>query len=103
MNTTRHAPAALALAALLTSVVGCGGTAPGSDKQRLPPAPPSPAQYFKETQKSTMTTHGKVRTETVREQGDKIRYETDDGKKWIVGYSKRDDGTYDYQTPRPAE
>jgi hypothetical protein len=50
-----------------------------------------------------MTPHGKIRTETVREQGDKIRYETDDGKKWIVGYSKRDDGTYDYQTPLPAE
>jgi len=56
----------------------------------------SPADYFRENQTATMTPHGKIKTETVEEKNGKITYQTTDGKKWQVGYSKRADGTYEY-------
>lgn len=59
----------------------------------------SPVQHFKAKQGSTMTPNGKIKLASVKEVGDKIEYQTEDGKRWRVGYSKRADGTYEYQTP----
>ena len=73
---------------------GCsgGGTTPDTR---------SPAQYFRDRQKATMTPHGKIKMDTVIEDKDgMIQYQTtDDGKTWRVKPTKRDDGTYEFNTP----
>ena len=46
-----------------------------------------------------MTPNGRIMTDTVEEKDGKIEYQTDDGKKWRVEYSKQADGTYHYRTP----
>ena len=97
MNSIRHALSALVFSVLLATVAGSGGcNNPSTGK---PPDTRTPAEYFKERQAATMTPNGKIKTDTVKEKDGKIEYETEDGKKWSVGYSKRADGTYQYETP----
>jgi hypothetical protein len=82
--------------AMLLVAAGCGGgggAGKGTDTR-------TPGQYFKEHQASTVTPHGKIVTSSVEEIDGKIRYRTEDNKKWRVGYSKRVDGTYEYGTPQ---
>lgn len=86
--------ATLLLLALLAS--GCGGA--GNDS-RKPIDTRTAVQYFKEEQTATVTPHGRIRTDTVTERDGRIEYETDNGMKWTVAYSKRADGTYRYDTP----
>jgi len=61
------------------------------------------AQYFKEEQVNTVTPHGRIRTETVTERDGRIEYQTDNGMKWAVRYTKRADGTYHYQNPERTD
>jgi hypothetical protein len=86
----------LILAAFFLSVLGSGGC---KDKKPEEDAALSPAEYFKKHQGSTVTPNGKILMDSVQAAGEKIQYKTDDGKTWRVGYSKRADGTYEYQTP----
>jgi hypothetical protein len=96
MATTHCRPVALVLAAMLGTLIGCGGSETRSGKI---PDTRSAAQYFKEQQGTTVTPNGKIQTDTVEEKGGQIEYKTEDGKKWRVTYSKRADGTYQYGTP----
>jgi hypothetical protein len=74
--------------------LGCDGGTPG---------PQTPGRYFRQKQASTMTPNGKIRSASVKEVGDKIEYQTEDGKRWRVRYSRRADGTYEYQTPEAVK
>lgn len=80
-------------AVVLVSAGGCGeSTASKADTR-------SAAQYFKEKQTNTVTPHGKIMTNSVKEKDGKIQYKTEDGKEWLVTYTKRADGTYQYGMP----
>jgi hypothetical protein len=85
----------LVLAALLAVTAGCGG----SGRSNKPPDTRSAAQYFQEQQAHTVTPNGRIRTDTVQERDGKIEYQTEDGRRWQVGYSRRADATYEYGTP----
>ena len=87
---------ALALGISLADGGGCGGPAGMRDTR-------TPGQYFREEQAVTVTPHGKILTDSVEERDDKIEYSTQDGHRWRVGFSKRADGTYDYQTPEAVK
>lgn len=83
-------------AAVLAATVGCGaGAGPGGKVAD----PQTPAQYFRRHQGATVTPYGKVVLDSVEGKDDKIEFNTEDGKRWRVGYFKRADGTYDYGTP----
>lgn len=84
-------------AVVVIAVLGCGGTGPPGAGKAADTR--SPAQYFRERQATTITPHGKIRTDTVEERGGKLEYQTGDGKRWRLDYAKRADGTYDYGTP----
>jgi hypothetical protein len=80
----------------LASASGCGR------KPTINPQLPeiaTPGAYFKAKVAPTMDTHGKIVLDTVLQKGDKIRFQTEDGKKWVVSHSKRDDGNFEYSTP----
>ena len=87
---------AVAVGAILFAQAGCDGGGRGT-------AVPTPGEYFRRNQAPTVTPNGRIKLTTVKEVGDEIRYETADGKRWRVGYSKRADGTYEYRTPAPVE
>ena len=93
-------PAALLLAVVLTA--GCGQSDGGGKGGRAPDTH-TPLQYFKEEQAATVTPHGRIRTGTVTERSGNIEYETDNGMKWSVSYTKRADGTYRYGTPKRTD
>jgi hypothetical protein len=96
MNRLWRVLSVLIFAALLANALGCppSPSGPGKSSNAL-----TPGQYFQKQQESTMTPSGKIMTDTVEEKDGKIEYKTEDGKKWKVGYSKRADGTDQYQTP----
>jgi hypothetical protein len=99
MSRFHHCLLPVLFATLLVIGIGCGGgttTSTAHDKQ-------TPAQYFKERQANTMTTHGKIQTVSVEEKDGKIQYKTEDGKLWRVTYSKYADGTYSYGTPHEVK
>jgi hypothetical protein len=81
-------PCLLATVLSLTLTVGC-------DKEKAPSK--SPAAYFRETQKETSTTHGKIRIETVVDAEDStILYQTEDGRTWRVTATSDGRGGYRY-------
>lgn len=99
MNKVRRRLVPTILACLLTASLGCGG-----GKGSAPVVVGrTPVQYFRERQDTTVTPHGKIRMDTVAEQGGKIQYQTEDGRKWCVSYSKQADGTYQYGTPEEVK
>jgi hypothetical protein len=59
----------------------------------------TPVGYFVKHQQATITTHGKILMGSVSENNALIQFQTEDGKKWQVSYSKRADRTYQYGTP----
>ncbi len=101
MNTLYRCLCPALFVAILVMGLGCGGGGGGGGGTGISRVPDTrtPAQYFKEQQAFTVTPHGKILTDTVTEQDGRIRYATEDGKQWSVGYSKRADGTYQYGTP----
>jgi hypothetical protein len=92
----------LFFALFATSLVigfGCGSNTTRS----VPNDKLTPAKYFKERQANTITTHGKIMTDSVEEKDGKIQYKTEDGKMWRVSFSKNTDGTYYYGTPQEVK
>lgn len=83
----------------LLLMLGCGGNQGPTPKS----VSPSPAQHFREHQGSTVTPHGKIRIGTVEEKDGKIQYQTEDGRKWRVPYTRRADDTYQYGTPEEVK
>jgi len=60
----------------------------------------SRVEHFKERQAATELTHGRIRLDTVAEVADgRIRYQTSDGKTWLVEMTADDNGGYRYGTP----
>lgn len=100
MFSTIARPSALILAAFLAAGCAPGGGGGGAPK---PPDTRTALQYFKDEQAATVTPHGRIRTDTVTQSGDRIEYSTDNGMKWSVTYTKRADGTYRYNTPERIE
>jgi hypothetical protein len=83
--------------ALLTSVIGgCDEKAQKDKKQKNESAK---VEYFRATQGPTMTTHGKIKMDTVEDKDGKIQYQTEDGKRWRVDMTLEVDKTYRYGTP----
>jgi hypothetical protein len=75
---------------------GCGWPAETPDTR-------TPGQYFRDEQEATVTPHGRILTDSVEERDGKIEYSTQDGRRWRVGFSKRADGTYEYETPEAVK
>ena len=63
----------------------------------------TPGNYFREHQRASMTTHGRILMDSVEEKDGRIFYRTEDGKRWHVIYSHLADGTYQYSTPERAK
>jgi len=72
---------------LLTGLVGCS-------KQE-----PTKAEVFKNEQSATLTPHGKIDPESVKETATGVSYETTDKSKWDVTMEKAADGQYRYGIP----
>jgi len=81
---------------------GCGGSGSGSRPPNKQDAR-SRVEYFRDTQGSTVTPHGKIKMETVREVDGKVQYQTDDGRTWRVEMTRQADGTYRYGTPEEVK
>jgi hypothetical protein len=85
----------LIIAMILSAMWGC------SSKQA---DTRSALQHFKDEQAATVTPHGRIMMETVKElDSSSFLYQTEDGKHWAVQYSKRADGTYEYCTPEETK
>lgn len=90
---------AILLGAFMAAFVGCDDrrtTARMGDDR-------SPVQYFKEQQKDTVTPNGRIVVDSVESADGKIRYRTEDGKTWRVGYTRRADGTFRFDTPEEVK
>jgi hypothetical protein len=67
-------------------------------------APASRVAHFKQRQAATQLTHGRIKLDTVAESdGNRIRYQTSDGKSWLVEMTPDANGGYRYGTPEAAE
>jgi hypothetical protein len=89
---------------IVASLSGSGSGCDGSSATKKPEK--SKVDYFKETQASTITTHGRIKMDSVKEVGGKIEYETDDEsgvQKWHVDMTKLADGTYTYGMPEEVK
>ncbi len=77
--------------------------APAGCRPRLAEAQPavsSRVEYFRERQAATQLTHGRIKLESVAEAPDgRIRYQTTDGKTWLVEMTADAKGGYRYGTP----
>lgn len=66
--------------------------------------PPSAAAYFNKTQGNTMTPNGMVKAGSAEPAGDgKVRYQTEDGKKWEVTATPDGKGGYRYSSPKAVK
>lgn len=94
----------LTLCCLLALTAGCSRSASPPATPATPATPSEQAvSYFKARQGATTTPHGKIRIDTVMEEGGKIRYTTANGAAWRVPYTKQADGTYQYGTPEEVK
>jgi hypothetical protein len=65
---------------------------------------PSKAEVFKSDQSATITPHGRIIPESVKETDDgRITYETEDESRWAVDMEKAPDGQYRYGKPEPVK
>ncbi len=66
-------------------IVACAGT---SCKKAAPPPIPTKvlgkAEYFKQKQANTVTPHGTIDMDTVKETAEGVEYRTSDGRHWQV-------------------
>ncbi len=77
---------------------GCGRGSSASTKVGI--SSQSPAARFRETQKDTVTPHGKIVPSSVRDRDGKIDYDTTDGSKWTIDPPTRAGGTTKYEPPQ---
>ena len=74
------------------------------NKNREFSAPSSRVEHFKERQAATELTHGRIRMNSVAEESDgRIRYQTSDGKTWLVAMTPDENGGYRYGTPEEVK
>jgi hypothetical protein len=72
--------------------------------ERAQSAPTSRVEHFKEKQAATVLTHGRIRMDSVEEAPDgKVKYQTSDGKTWLVAMTPDGKGGYRYGTPEAVE
>ena len=61
-------------------------------------------QAFREEQASTVTTRGPIEMSSVQETNDGLmKYQTGDGRTWVVEMTKDADGDYHYSEPREVQ
>jgi hypothetical protein len=88
------------LLALTLTPLGCRP----HERGRAESAPTSRVEHFKEKQAATVLTHGKIRLDTVEEASNgKIKYQTSDGRTWLVDMTPDGKGGYRYGTPEAVE
>ena len=88
------------LACLAVTPLGCRPRQEQSEAS----APTSRVAHFRERQAATELTHGRIKLDTVAEaSGGRIRYQTSDGKCWLVEMTPDANGGYRYGTPEAAE
>jgi hypothetical protein len=67
-------------------------------------APTSRVDHFKKRQAATELTHGRIRLDSVAEAADgRIRYQTSDGKTWLVAMTPDPNGGYRYGMPEEVK
>jgi hypothetical protein len=88
---------ALALVVLVAlTALGCRPKNTGEEG-----ASASRVEYFKQKQAATVMSHGKINLDTVEETaGGKIKYQTEDGRTWVVDMKPDSKGGYSYGTPQ---
>jgi hypothetical protein len=75
----------LRVALVLLLVVVCAGARCGrAPKPTAPSRPLTKVEYFKEKQAATMTPHGAIDMNSVKETPDGVEYTTTDGNRWHV-------------------
>jgi hypothetical protein len=73
-------------------------------EQGEPSAPASRVAHFRERQAATELTHGRIKLDSVAEaDSSRIRYQTSDGKTWLVEMTPHADGGYRYGTPEEVK
>ena len=77
---------------------GCGRGSASST--RVEGVSQSPADRFRESQKDTVTPHGRIVPSSVRDRDGKIDYDTTDGSKWTIDPPTRAGGTTKYDPPQ---
>jgi hypothetical protein len=93
---------------LITSLVACSvlvplGCRPGNREQDSSELP-SRVAHFKERQAATQLTHGRIKLDSVKENDDgRIRYQTGDGKTWLVEMTPDANGGYRYGMPEEVK
>ena len=72
--------------------------------ERTQAALASRVEHFKEKQAATVLTHGRIRMDTVEEASDgKVKYQTSDGKTWLVAMTPDGNDGYRYGTPEEVK
>lgn len=73
-------------------------------KDRELSAASSRVEHFKQRQAATELTHGRIQMDGVAEESDgRIRYQTSDGKTWLVAMTPDENGGYRYGTPEEVK
>ena len=92
--------ASLLMACIVLSPLGCRPR----NQERDPSAPTSRVAHFKERQAATQLTHGRIKLDSVAEaEGGRIRYQTSDGKTWLVDMTPDANGGYHYGLPEQVK
>jgi hypothetical protein len=64
----------------------------------------SRVEHFRQRQSATELTHGRIRMDSVEEASDgRVRYQTSDGKTWLVDMTPDANGGYRYGTPEEVK
>ena len=97
---TRQLFASVLMACIALSPLGCRPR----HRERDPSAPTSRVAHFKERQAATQLTHGRIKLDSVAEAHDgRIRYQTSDGKTWLVDMTPDTNGGYHYGMPEEVK
>jgi hypothetical protein len=78
---------------LVLLVVACAGASCRRPaRTTVPKGPLTKVEYFKQTQSATMTPHGSIVLDSVKETPDGVEYKTSDGSSWKVIVERTVDG-----------
>src|SRR5713226_5497759 len=91
------------IALILSLALAPLGCRPRKDSSEFS-APTSRVEHFRQRQAATELTHGRIRLDSVEEAaGGRIRYQTSDGKTWLVDMTPDANGGYRYGTPEEVK
>jgi hypothetical protein len=89
---------------LVLLVAACAGTSCRRPaRTTVPKAPLTKVEYFKQTQSATMTPHGSIVMDSVKETPDGVEYKTSDGSSWRVVVERTADGYRVHGSPEAVK